>query len=55
VFRTLIVGPDNYVCVPPDILTAAEVEVVRALLCYLPQINRGQIGQYQWRASNEPL
>ena len=55
VFHCLVVGKKNSECSPAGILTDEEVEEVRCQLCRLPQINKGQVGDYQWKASNKPL
>ncbi len=55
VFNSLIAGENNSFRLPVDILTPAEVEQVRRKLCQLPQVNEGQVGKYQWKASNKPL
>jgi hypothetical protein len=55
VFHSLVVGQNNSECTPADILTAEEVEEIRRQLCRLPQINKGRIGEYTWKASNKEL
>jgi hypothetical protein len=54
VFHSLVVGENNAECVPADILTSEEVEELRRALCRLPQVNKGKLGRYNWRASNNP-
>jgi len=48
----LVVGENNSECLPADILTIEEVEEIRRQLCRLPQINKGKVGEYTWKASN---
>lgn len=55
VFHSLVVGQNNSECTPADILTAEEVEEIRRQLCRLPQINKGRVGAFTWKASNEEL
>lgn len=48
-FHSLLLNQEGAVtCEPPGVLTAAEIEQVGAELRHLPQINRGQVGQFQW-------
>ena len=53
VFHSLVVGKSNFECFPDGILTIEEVEVVRRQLCRLPQVNKGRVGEYTRKASNE--
>ena len=55
VFQSLVVGKNNSECLPDGILTIEEVEEVRRQLCRLPQINKGRVGEYTWKASNKEL
>lgn len=55
VFKSLVIGENNSFCLPNDILAPQEVEQIRRTLCRLPQVNEGQTGKYQWKASNKPL
>ncbi|MGO9112270.1 MAG: hypothetical protein ACLP9L_23830 [Thermoguttaceae bacterium] len=55
VFHSLVVGKNNSECTPADILTTEEVEELRRQLCRLPQINKGRVGAFTWKASNEEL
>ena len=55
IFHDLVVGENNSECLPDGILAIEEVEDIRRQLCRLPQINKGNVGEYTWKASNKEL
>ena len=52
-FTSLIPSESNILIVPSTILSLQEVEEIRLKLCRLPQVNKGTVGKYTWKASNK--